>query len=208
MYNSEKYPEFHEIYQEKLNRPPWDHEWNKKGFPPEILNLSSDISAHLSIISYFASQCDVICELGTRTAFSTCALLSNCRDLVISYDLHTNSTIQKLQRLSDENKTPCRWEFIKANTVEMSPIDYCDMLFVDSLHEYKHVKKELKLHGDMPHRYIIFHDTFSQWENSIDRRGEKGIGPAIEEFIKVNPWWKKIYQVDFNHGLLVLERGT
>jgi hypothetical protein len=39
----------------------------------------------------------------------------------------------------------------------------------------------------------------------LDIPGEEGISRAIEEFIQVNPW-RSIYKVDFNHGLLVLQR--
>lgn len=191
---------------------PWDHADNPFGFAPEDPNpdKSSDISAHLPILEYFASQCDTITEFGTRYCCSTSALITGAgkrgkNTLVTSYDICTTPDIYYLIALERNGKLPCKWKFNQKDTVSSDfQIEPCDLLFVDTLHTEQHVKKELALHGHMVKKYLIFHDTFSQGLESMDRKGERGILYAIREYTKDS--FNLIYNANFNHGLQVWER--
>ena len=82
-----------------------------------------------------------------------------------------------------------------------------DMLFIDTLHTYQQVKGELRF-ANKVRKYIAFHDTWSHGVGSRDIVGEPGITNAINEFLVKYPEWKKIYEVNFNHGLIILEKVT
>lgn len=161
--------------------------------------LESDIVLHLPILEYYASQCNHVTEFGVREGHSTVALLSGCKGLVKSYDINRDNIVNILSSI----ELPCKWIFAQADTTKIE-IDSTELLFVDTLHYYEHIKKELELHGNKSSRYLIFHDTETCGE--IDRSGNqgKGILPAIKEFIKDD--WKTVYWTKHNHGLWVLER--
>ncbi len=80
------------------------------------------------------------------------------------------------------------------------------MLLIDDLHECEHLKRELKRHADKVSKYLVFHDTWSHGVNSRDIPGADGILPAIYDFLANNTDWRKVYDVTFNNGLIVLKR--
>lgn len=208
----DKYEIFRKKYQSYLDKPPWDHESNPYGFRKENENpdLSSDISAHLPIIEYFASQCEHATEFGTRNCQSTSALISgvgkkSVGGMVISYDICTTPNIYQFIALERRRVLPCKWKFVQKNTLSNFEIDQTELLFVDTLHTYDQVKGELDKHGHKVSKYLLFHDTYSQGSISVDRKGEKGINPAIEEYADVNGW-EKILDLRFNHGMSVWGR--
>lgn len=163
----------------------------------------SDIFNHLPYLENLARQCNHVTEFGVRTACSTSALISGCKNKVVSYDLYWSPAVKELQ----EMKLPCEWRFIKANTTDPSiEIEETDFLFIDTLHTYKQLNIELKLHGNKARRWIGFHDTESQGKESDDVLGAEGINRAIIEFLRANNAWKIIYDVAFNNGLCIIER--
>jgi hypothetical protein len=100
-------------------------------------------------------------------------------------------------------------------TYEMEP---CDLLFIDTWHDYLQLKKELTRHHTKVKKYIIFHDTVS-FGNSNEKNAEemgilnqnetnlpKGLWPAIEEFLYHNKNWVIWEKKPNNNGLTVLKR--
>jgi hypothetical protein len=201
---------FEEFRRERYQKRPWDYPWNPFGFNRDTAcGGTSDISAHLPLLEFLAKQCTYCVEFGVRDAYSTAALISGCKGLVTSIDISFSSAINKLLKMKHNGDLPCPWQFVQANTPdETLDFGYPQLLFIDTLHTYGQIKKELELHGNKPHKFLVFHDTYSQGANSLDVVGEVGIMPAIEEFMAENPQWKEIYRANFNHGLLVLERTT
>lgn len=196
---------FEELKLIKYKTRPWDYPYNRLGFmfnrPSEP--GCSDISAHLPFIEYMASQCNVCTEFGTRDCFSTVALLAGCKKTVYSYDLDITYAAKELSSLN----LPCYWKLCRANTIEPSfEIEQTDLLFVDTLHTYKQVKQELSQHHTKVNKYIMFHDTFSHGNMSLDVPGEEGIMKAINEFLIENSEWRIVYKVEFNHGLIMVEK--
>jgi hypothetical protein len=195
------FKEFRDI---KFNTPPWDHAYNPLGFRAPVPGMS-DISAHLPFIEYMAYQCDHCTEFGTRDCYSTAALISGCKGKVVSYDLDISNTVRQLAALD----LPCDWNFGQADTIAPGfEINETDLLFIDTLHTYGQVRDELSHHAYKVNKYIIFHDTYSHGVRSLDIPGEEGILKAINEFLASNLEWENVYEVQFNHGLIMIERHT
>jgi hypothetical protein len=73
-------------------------------------------------------------------------------------------------------------------------INKVDMTFIDSLHKYKHLKKELQLHAPETKKFLMFHDT-----------NLRGIKKAITELVNTSNWNYKIVNEN-GCGFIVLER--
>jgi cephalosporin hydroxylase len=85
--------------------------------------------------------------------------------------------------------------------VEIAPTE---LLFVDSLHIYEQVQKELELHADKASKYLVFHDTTAYADRG--EFGGRGIWPAIQEFMDTHPEWELLERRTNNNGLTTLKR--
>ncbi len=99
-----------------------------------------------------------------------------------------------------------------------------DLLFIDTWHVYGHLKRELDRWNTYANKYIILHDTTvdgevgesarHKWdipkqmlESGLSREEiERGLWPAVEEFLALHPEWKLKERYTNNNGLTVLER--
>ena len=77
-------------------------------------------------------------------------------------------------------------------------------MFVDTIHSYTQVKKELELHAGKVESCIVFHDTVKF--GKVGQRSDKGIMFAIEEFLENNEKWKMQKEYKNNNGLVVLKK--
>lgn len=203
--NLELFEEFEEFKKIRYNAPPWDSQDNPVGFPA-YRSGASDISAHLYALQYFASQCSHVTEFGTRDCFSTVALIAGAKKKVISYDIQSTESTDILQEMNRSEVLPSEWEFRLQSTVDSNhQIEPTEFLFIDSLHTFNQLEKELLLHSNNVSRFIGFHDTITHGKESQDVPGAEGINRAIEEFLVNNVTWSVCYQVDFNHGLVIIE---
>lgn len=210
-FSNANYAEFYRFVNEKYSVRPYDFDDNPYGFGRVPHIDLSDISAHLPFLEFLARECNHITEFGTRECFSTAAFLYGIQmdGTLISYDLVKTNTACYLETL----QKPCNWIFRVADTGNLN-IEQTDMLFVDTLHTYEHVSKELSQHNlKMTNKYLVFHDTYSQGIVSLDVPGEKGILSAIWDAINIYnedesnaDEWKCVYASNFNHGLLVYEK--
>jgi hypothetical protein len=71
-----------------------------------------------------------------------------------------------------------------------------DFLLVDSVHKYKHVKKEIEIYSPLTSKYIMFHDT----------NGIPEVYKAVKEFLEITLEWKEIEHYANGAGYTVLER--
>lgn len=163
----------------------------------------SDINTHLEILRSLASQCDHVTEFGVRRGSSTRAFLASKARKLVSYDIEKNSDVEKLFQAA--RKIGRDAAYIQADVLKIR-IEKTDMLFIDTLHCYDQLRKELALHAPQVSKYIAFHDT-----HTFGTRGELdgddlGLLPAIIEFCINNPEWRfKVYRTN-NNGLTVIER--
>jgi hypothetical protein len=158
---------------------------------------SQDIAAHMPTLLRLAKECETVVEFGNRTGNSTLAfLLAGCR--TYSFDLAG-------QQFTPPADSAHLWSFHQANTTTLLDIPECDMLFIDTLHNYDVVVAEL-LHAPKVRRYIAFHDTVL-FAYADESGPGPGIWKAVEEFIAANKGvWELRLQHDYCNGLTVLER--
>jgi hypothetical protein len=155
-----------------------------------------DINEHFPTLKKYALECESITEMGVRSIVSTWAFLAGKPKKMISIDIYHPSYYRgNLDEVENEcKKEGIDFKFIQASTLDID-IEETDLLFIDTLHTYEHVKKELFLHGNKTKKYLVFHDTTSSPE----------IVPAIEEFMKTNPSWSIKDRYENNNGLIILE---
>jgi hypothetical protein len=95
-------------------------------------------------------------------------------------------------------------------------IEPCDLLFIDTWHDYLQLKQELTRHHNNVNKYIILHDTNTfafedeplDWNNPvvIETNLPKGLCPAIDEFLMTNKDWILWERKPNNNGLTVLKK--
>ena len=160
----------------------------------------SDIHEHLPRLAELASECKVICELGVGWAQSTRAFLFHSHVELHSYEY---KPFPEVLAYFEQARAFGRNVTLHVSDTREIEIPECDMLFVDSLHIYEQVQKELELHAPKTKKYIGFHDT-----TTFADRGEfggKGIWAAVQEFIDSHPEWEMIERRTNNNGLTILK---
>jgi len=173
----------------------------------ELSQTPSDINEHLIVLRYYADQCEHVTELGVRRGVSTWAFLASMAKRVISVDVnHPDDFGGSLQELRDASaEAMIDFVFILADDLSIE-LEETDLLFIDTLHTYSHLKKELELHTNKARKYIIFHDTVTYGTVGLD--GGEGLKRAIDEFLSEHAEWKVKEDYQNNNGLLILERCT
>ena len=167
--------------------------------------LPSDINAHLPTLKKYAERCEHITELGVRGIVSTWAFLMGMPKTLISVDIVNPETIgHNLQEVYDCAKDlNIDFKFILGNDLEIE-LEQTDLMFIDTLHTYDHLKKELTLLSSKVNKYIILHDTVAFGIQGEDNG--KGLLQAMIEFLKENKNWKIEEQFFYNNGLTILSK--
>jgi hypothetical protein len=104
------------------------------------------------------------------------------------------------------------------------PIEDTDLLFIDTWHIYGQLKRELARWHPYAKKYMILHDTTVDGEHGesirlksnieeeaktsgfTEEEIEKGLWPAVEEFLLNHPEWGLKERYTNNNGLTVLMR--
>jgi len=185
----------------------------------ELSKTPSDINEHLETLKSYTEECEVVIEMGVRKIVSTWAFLAGNPKKLISLDLYNPSRFGgNLQEVYDAaSLAKIDFTFVEQDSLTYN-IDSCDLLFLDTWHDFLHLKKELTRHHTKVKKYIIFHDTVSfaySNEYSAEVMGTlnenetnlpKGLWPAIEEFLFHNRDWVIWEKKPNNNGLTVLKR--
>ena len=187
--------------------------------------ITSDINEHLPTLYEYTKKCDSVVECGVRDIVSSYAfgagLLGNSQNSYVLVDPYKSNQINGFLNL-------CNSEGINATFVEQSdikcPLVQTDLLFIDTWHVYGHLKRELAYWHSSVNKYIIMHDTtVDEWQGETIRCGwnvqqqsiqhgipveeiNKGLWPAIEEFLAEHPEWKIEKRYTNNNGLTILGR--
>lgn len=158
-----------------------------------------NVKEHLPILRDYAQKVNHITEFGFGGGWSGSAFMMARPKRYISYDINVDRKMANLFGSVGLNFT-----VIQADTSKIE-IEPTELLFIDSLHTYTHLKKELELHADKVRKWIIMHDTQTYGRTGQDKQSP-GLMDAIEEFIDSNPNWV-IKEIRTNcHGLTILER--
>lgn len=156
-----------------------------------------DILEHLCTLRLLARHCWHITEFGVRTGNSTIAFLAGMprNAKLVSYDINQ-------PQFTPPEDAVGRWTFTQADTGNLPTLQDTDMLFIDTLHTYDHVKRELR-HANKVRQWLVFHDTVLFGTNG--ENNQPGINAAIREFQAANPDWLTYADCKHNNGLLILE---
>jgi hypothetical protein len=173
----------------------------------------SDINCHLFTLSGYARESDHITELGVRDVVSTWAFLDAKPRKLVCVDIVRSPNIDEAIQLAMLQGTDL--EFLQRDTTDDSfVLDETDFLFIDTMHTYSQLSRELKLHGNKARKYIAFHDTNTygmrdenQSPYSMVTWGPRGLLPAIVEFVNANPHWMLANRFEHNNGLTILRRN-
>lgn len=196
----------------------------------------SDIFEHLPTLAFYAAKCESIIELGVRGVVSTYAFL---------YGLMKNETatekrllmndieeceVSPILELSSKLGVEVKYQWI--NDLDMEIDGEYDMTFIDTMHVYGQLKRELEKYSKITKKYIAMHDTEVDkdygelirsygYTGACDRvidiststkipPGEllRGLQPAIDEFLTNNPEWVLEEKYTNNNGLTILRRQT
>jgi len=168
----------------------------------ELSAEKSDINEHLITLRYYADQCQHVTELGVRRGVSTYAFLVSMCPKIVSVDVNHpddfgGSLAEMREAAIEEGKD---FEFILADDLSIELVE-TDLLFIDALHTYSHLTKELALHSHKARKWIILHDTVTYGKIGLD--GGIGIEKAIFEFLETHPEWKIKEMYENNNGLTV-----
>ena len=167
--------------------------------------IRSDINEHLPTLKKYAEECEHVTEMGVRWVVSTFAFMMGKPKKLISIDLDPveKHGIKTEDLVELANSVNVDFTFIVGDTTEIE-IEETDFLFIDTLHTYGQLKKELELHANKSKKYIGFHDTttFAQ----VGEYQEVGLWLAIEEFLIANENWVIAEKFENNNGLTILKR--
>ena len=170
----------------------------------EKCRIHSDIHQHLPTLKKYAEDCNHITEFGVRGIVSTYALLMGIPNKMVSYDIDFVD-MDFIKNMVKENTD---FKFIQGDSTNIE-IEETDLLFIDTLHTFNQLKTELFLHSPKVKKYIILHDTTSyEWEGEkINGVSQKGLWPAVEDFLNLNSNWFILERFGNNNGLTILKRN-
>ena len=142
-------------------------------------------------------DCESYTELGVNQGATLAAAMIENPKKVRAYDIKLgpyNHAKHLFEQYAVDNSID--YGILECDTLACT-LDPVDMLYIDTLHRYDHLTKELALHGDKANKYIIFHDTAAQ----------AGLKQAVEEFVNKNDHWNIIADCKINVGFMTIKRN-
>lgn len=168
-----------------------------------LRDTPSDFNEHMPILRSYAERVERVTEFGVGR--SSWALLRARPKQLRCYDLGDDIRqvgMRELVALGRENGIDA--DFIIGSTLEIE-IEPTDLLFIDTLHTYAQLSRELDRHAGKVSKYILLHDT-----ETFGPKGEDGMEPgligAVEDFLAKSMDWEMRDRLKNNNGLTILER--
>lgn len=195
-----------------------------------LASSPSDINEHLPTLYKYASECDTIFETGVRGVVSSWAFVwgllnsnqNNTKHIILN-DISPCNIDELLEKC---NGQPITIAWLWQNNLEIEIGQEVDLTFIDTWHIYGQLKRELDKFSKITKKYIIMHDTtvdeiygetirmnMNAAQQSVEsgfpiHEINKGLGPAIHEFLVNNREWVLHEKYTNNNGLTVLRRVT
>lgn len=197
-----------------------------------LTNQSNDINEHLNTIANYVKETEsvlALCWQGTQIYWTLAhGLLNNKSENKKSlfYNNKISFDIEEFTNVTRHLKN-ISITFTKEDILQYelpSDIPSVDTLFLDSWHVYGCMKRELEKYAPKINKYIVMHDTtIDEWDGETLRCGldadkqnketgipiyeiNRGVWPAIQEFLNDNPQWVVKERFTNNNGLTILER--
>jgi hypothetical protein len=178
----------------------------------ELKQTASDINEHLQTIFEQAKGCERLTEMGVRGAVSTWALLAARPNKLVSYDINKCPGVTAVQQAAREEAL--EYSFVQTDVLKVE-IDPTEVLFIDTLHTYSQLSRELAKHADKVQRKIILHDTETYGEvdepiyfpsSPQTNSSKQGLKAAIADFLSSERGssWRVESVFQNNNGLTVL----
>ena len=190
---------------------------------------SSDIMEHIKTLYKFAKECDSVFETGVRHCISSWAFLyglldnnnKNSKKKFFLNDINV-CDINDLLNITSQFDIDIKYEW--KNNLQLNFTENYDITFIDTWHVYGQLKRELEKISTITNKYIIMHDTTidelygdsiccgHNMEQESVQSGfpieeiNKGLGPAILEFVFEHPEWYIKEKFVNNNGLTILAR--
>jgi cephalosporin hydroxylase len=113
---------------------------------------------YTEILKKYTSGLNTVTEFGTWNGVSTiCFAIANVKK-IISCDINFERVDRKLiTKLCNDRGIEI--EFVAQNSVSGTKEFPADFVFLDTLHNYEHVKKEIERRGESAQKYLAVHDT-------------------------------------------------
>ena len=178
-------------------------------------------------LSKYANECDSILELGVRDCISSWAfangLLNNNNNKLLFLNDINNCDIRELIEYTNNTNLLVQYEWCNDLNLDITNKNF-DLVFIDTWHVYGQLKRELNKFSKITNKYIIMQDTtidaiygetvrmsWNAKQQSIDNNIPedeiiKGLIPAINEFLLLNPNWRIKEKYENNNGLTILEK--
>ena len=202
----------------------------------QVCDTPSDINEHLPTLYMYTQECTSILELGVRSAVSTFAFIKGLADnestlhkQLICCDTNRITDPQNVTLINNfTTQYNIDYKFLLKNDLHINipnEISQVDLTFIDTWHVYGHLKRELAKFAPITRKYIIMHDTEldkergetirSGWNANHQSKDSgipveeilRGLEPAIEEFLQLNPEWSRYETFTNNNGLTILKRN-
>jgi len=167
----------------------------------DLRSVSGNVSQHMPTFRKYAKQCEHITEFGFGGGWAASGFLIEKPKKYVTYDIALQGVHNDYREMV---KPDTEFVAIQADTAEIE-IESTDLLFIDSMHTYEHMKKELNKHAYKVKKWIIMHDTTTYGAGGQDGK-RPGLVQAIEEFLVDNPRWELLEKFEYCHGLTVLGR--
>lgn len=186
----------------------------------------SDLNEHLPVLRELAKQSRAAMEIGIRSIESTWGVLMGLSEngrsvksyIGVDLDVPPFNRLEAPRAAAKENGIAFR--FLQMNDMNLDLLGQVDLLFIDSLHTYCHLRFELDKFSPRVNKFIALHDTSQPWgdENDSEYHGDyseynnaydcskKGLWPAVQDFLASNPEWTLLHRYENDHGLTVLQR--
>jgi hypothetical protein len=192
-----------------------------------LSNIPSDINEHLPKLYNYATKCESIIELGVRGCVSSWALTygllnNNKSNKVLFLNDLEKCNIDELLYITKEVDIKINYEWI--SDLKLETRQNYDLTFIDTWHVYGQLKRELEKYSKITNKYIIMHDTTvdevfgetircglnAEEQSKISgfpiEEINRGLWPAVEEFLQNNKNWIIKERYTNNNGLTILER--
>lgn len=159
----------------------------------QLLKKPSDINLNFPMIRESVEKGDRVVELGVRNCVSTWALLAGKPKWLVSVDVVQPADEILIEVGKTADAEGIEFGFVQQDSTTVF-IPNIDVLFIDTLHLYSHIVKELFRHSEQVNKRIIFHD-FKIPE----------VRSCIQDFL-YNVNWKLEKESFECNGLAVLKR--